>query len=292
MRGYKHGLCVALLASLTASAARAAVEPKVQLSSDFPLDLVNPESSVPPPEKRNAKPLEFGYFIQDLIALAVEAGRRGDHRAEAHFYRAFSMAVPDRSVGFSKLCEALEAAGDRQNAEAACRDALGRPGLEVTDYARFVRLVLAKPDPLTAADVEDITQIVAHLQSIPASRLSGTQLQCEYAMHVDDLALLKKCSEELSKAAPDDPKAVTFTWAAALRTGDKETAKRLIDRAKKAGIKPEGIRRMEQATSDLHFGWRHWLTSWPLLAGALLLAGAAMAVVVLRRKRSLQQRYV
>jgi len=292
MRGYKHGLGAVLATLLTASAAAAAVEPKLQLSSDFPIDLVNPESSVPLPEKRNAKPLEFGYFIQDLIALAAEAGRRGDHRAEAHFYRALSMSVPDRSVGFSKLCEALEAAGDRQNAEAACRDALGRPGLEVTDYARFVRLVLAKPDALTATDVEDITQIIAHLQSIPASRLSGTQLQCEYAMHVDDLALLKQCSGALSKAAPDDPKAVTFTWAAALRTGDKETAKRLIDRAKKLGIKPEGIRRMEQATSNLHFGWRHWLMRGSLLAaGLLVVLGAALAVVA-RRRRSLQQRYV
>ena len=292
MRAYKRGLGLALVAFLSSAAAWGAVEPKLQLSGEFPIDLTNPEASVPDVKQRNAKPLEFGYFIQDLIALAVEAGRRGDHRAEAHFYRAFSLAVPDRSVAFSKLCQALEAAGDRQNAETACRDALGRPGIELADYARFVRLLLQKPEALSPADVEDITQIVAHLQAIPETRLSGTQLQCEYAMHVDNLPLLQQCSAELSAAAPDDAKALTFAWAAALRQGDKTTASRLIDRAKKLGIKPEGIRRMERATSELHFGWRRWSMLWPLVAAALMLIAALSYLVVARRRRGLQQRFI
>lgn len=291
MRRHTPGLCVALAAILTASTARAMAAPKLQLSSEFPIDLGDPEASVPDVDQRNAKPLEFGYFIQDLIALAVEAGKRGDHRGEAHLYRAFALAVPDRSVAFSKLCEALEAAGDRPNAEAACRDALGRPGVEAKDYARFVRLLLAKPGALTPTDVDDIAQIVAHLQSTPSTHLSGTQLQCEYAMHVDDVPLLAKCSRELSAAAADDPKAVTFAWALALRQGDEATAKRLIVRAQALGIKPEGIRRMERATADLHFGWRYWLTSWPLVASVLLVA-AFVATALVRRRRSLKQRFV
>jgi hypothetical protein len=274
---------------LTASTVRAAVEPALQLSSEFPIDQANPESSVPDVARRNAKPLEFGYFIQDLIALAVEAGKRGDHRAEAHFYRAFSLAVPDRSVAFSKLCESREAAGDRQAAEAACRDALGHPGIEVKDYARFVRLLLAKPGELTPADVDDIGQIVAHLQSTAGTRLSGTQLQCEYALHVDEVTLLAKCSHELSAAAADDPKTVTFAWALALRQGDKATAKHLIERAKELGIKPEGIRRMERATSDLRFGWRRWLIGWPLVASVVLVAAFVASALILRRRRLLQR---
>jgi hypothetical protein len=292
MRVYTPGFGLALVALLSSGTALGAPEPKLQLSGDFPIDLTNPEGSVPNLATRNAHPLEFGYFIQDLIALAVDAGKGGDHRAEAHFYRAFSLAVPDRSVAFSKLCQALEEAGDRQNAEAACRDALGRPGIEWSDYARFVRLLLQKPGALSPTDVEDITQIVAHLQAMPETRLGGTQLQCEYAMHVDDLPLLEKCSRELSAALPDDAKGLTFAWAAALRKGDKDTALRLIARARTLGIQPEGIRRMERATSELHFGWRRWLMiGWPLVVATLLLIAGLAYVLLTRRRRAFEQRF-
>ena len=236
---------IGMLVTLGSPSALATIEPKLQLSSEFPIDLANPEASVPEAAKRNARPLEFGYYLQDLIALGADAMKRGDYGSAAHFYRAFSLAVPDRSVAFSKLCEALESGGQRQAAEQACRDALGRPGIELADYARFVRLLLAKPGVPAAADVEDITQIVAHLRESPATRLAGAQLECEYATHVDDLPLLERCSRELMTAAPGDPKAVTFGWAAALRKGDRATATRLIARAQELGIKPEGIRRME-----------------------------------------------
>jgi len=281
--------------TLAAPAARAKVEPTLQLSAEFPIDLANPEASVPDVAKRNAKPLEFGYYLQDLIALGDDAMKRGDHGAAAHFFRAFAMAVPDRSVAFSKLCEALEAGGQRQAAEQACRDALGRPGIELGDYARFVRLLLAKPGALAAADVEDIEQIVAHLRESPATRLSGAQLECEYAMHVDNLPLLDSCSRELMTAAPNDPKAVTFAWAVALRKGDREGAKRLIARAQALGIKPEGIRRMEAATAALRFGWRAWLAGWRGIAGAVVAVSAAAlgALLIVRRRRvGWRQRFV
>src|SRR6185295_19190649 len=98
---------IGTLVTLAAPAARAKVEPTLQLSAEFPIDLANPEASVPDVAKRNAKPLEFGYYLQDLIALGDDAMKRGDHGAAAHFFSAFAMAVPDRSVAFSKLCEAL-----------------------------------------------------------------------------------------------------------------------------------------------------------------------------------------
>src|SRR5262245_24065672 len=70
-----------------------------QLSKAFPIDADNPEARIPTAKQRDRNPLEYGYFLQDLIEGAEQARRAGDHAAVVGYYRAVVKAVPDRAKG-------------------------------------------------------------------------------------------------------------------------------------------------------------------------------------------------
>src|SRR4029453_8338555 len=127
-----------------------------QLSNAFKIDDANPMASVPTVEQQNARPLEFGYYLQDLIAKAEAAPKRGHHAAAARFYLTMAKAAPTRSVSYRRACDSLEAAGNHDAAIASCRTALARDGVTVGDHARFIELMLAKKEPLTADDRKEI----------------------------------------------------------------------------------------------------------------------------------------
>jgi hypothetical protein len=273
-------------AGAMAGGAKASVTP---LSSEFKINHSDPEASVPSSEARNRQPLEFGYYIQDLVAFAMAAAKSGDHLAEARYYRAFAKAVPDEAIAFSKLCQALEAGGQREQAEQACRDALGRHGIQLDDYVRFVHLVLAKPGQLTSTASADVTSIIDHLQKNPETRIAGMHLQCELALHVHDVALLEKCTTGLSSVAPRDPKTISFLWALALEKGDRTGAENLIARAQAVGVPAGGIERMRQATSARLPTWPRRLLDWRALFAAFLVVSAVTALWILRRRRYIRQ---
>ena len=48
-----------------------------------------------PPKQRDGNPLEFGYFVQDLLAKAEIATKKQDHQAAIRYYRALAIGVPD-----------------------------------------------------------------------------------------------------------------------------------------------------------------------------------------------------
>ncbi|MEP6652022.1 MAG: hypothetical protein ABJA82_01605 [Myxococcales bacterium] len=262
------------------------------LASEFQINHADPESSIPGPAARNAKPLEFGYFIQDLVTFAEAAAKSGDHQAESRYYRAFTKAVPDSSVGFSRLCESLEAAGQRAEAVAACRQALGLPGAMLKDYVRFVHLILSRDDrapaELPPAELEDVKQVVAHLRQHPETAVAGSHMQCELGTRLESIALLEECTTALAAVAPGDPKTIAFQWALAVRKGDQQGARRLIERARTTGMKPEGIARMERATLTLGHAWGRWLSDWRALLAAAVLAvlacGCAYLVYIARAR--------
>lgn len=271
-------LGAAAVMCLGAAPARAANAP--QLSTAFAIDHADPEGSVPGVKERNQKPIEFGYYLQDLASFAVTARRSGDRSLEARYYLALAKAVPDRSAGFSKACEALESAGMREEAVGPCRSALALDGVELKDYVRFVHLMLAKPEPLTAAEKDELARTVAHLQTDPHARVPGLHLQCEIALHIQDFATLDTCSRALERVAANDTKTITFLWALAAHAGNRADAEILIARARSHGIAPAVIARMESATSAMK--WRRWLPAIPTLwAVAAILAVALAAGLVL-----------
>src|SRR5260370_7948601 len=95
----------------------------------FRIAAAAPASSSPPLQFQNASPLEFGYFLQDLLDRAAAADKGQNQPAAIRYYRAVTSAVPDRAVGFSRLCPVLQAPGQREPPIASPPPALGFPPL-------------------------------------------------------------------------------------------------------------------------------------------------------------------
>ncbi len=257
------------------------------------VDEADPAQSVPPPAERDRDPLQFGYFVADLVEKGEAATARGDHAQAAKLYAALAKAAPNRSLPWGRLCRSYEALGRRDDAIASCRAALGREGVTALDGARFVRLLLAKPGPLAPGDEADARAVVAHLAtegSKGADAAAVDAATCELALRLEDLKLLGGCAERMTARAPEAPETISFLWALALRRGDRGEARRLVEKAEAAGVKPEGIRAM-QAALDAPGRWSAasagpstpWLA---LLAGVTLAAAGAARVAARRRGRA------
>lgn len=271
---------LALMAAAAPARAQALDRAPLPGASGMPIDDDDPEASVPPPQVRDARPLEFAYYLQELIERAARATQRKDHRKAARYYRALAKAAPERSVAFSRLCESLEAGGDVAGAIGACKEALAREGAVLNDHLRFVRLVLARPGPLAGKDREDVTAVIDHLEAQPDTRLAGHHLRCELALRLSDTAMLERGVAGLVALAPEDAKTISFQWALAIRRRDRAQAERLVARAQAAGLEPAGVARMQQATDALARG-----RSLRLVLPALFLVVAAGAAIIVRRRR-------
>jgi hypothetical protein len=236
-----------------------------------PIDEAHTEASIPSLPEQLKNPLKFGYLLQDLLAEAKQASERGDHAASARFYEALIKAVPTRSYAFSKLCEERVAEADRPRAIEACRTALFKEGVKVTDYGRFVGLVLAETGPLSGDERQELEAVLTHLDADPTAAVPAQQMRCQVALRVNDAAALEACTAALAKSAPADPTTISFQWALALAKGDHAAAARLVERARSAGMASDGLARMEKLTSGL--GWTRFGRAmlWGL-GGALALA--------------------
>lgn len=295
-RGRRRGhvrlaLAVALGAACSSSGARAdepasaAVtpnhEPTPERLSAFAVDDANPEGHIPTAAQANANPLQFGYFLMDLSGKADEALAAGRPGNAARYYRALARAVPNRSIPFGRLCQALEAAQDRDGALDACRDALGREGVRVEDYARYVRLMLAKTGALTDAERTETSAVIGHLAADPEAKVAAADLSCQVAVRTHDVAGLRACTATLRTAAPNDAKTISFLWALAHETDDRANAGRLTREAERTGVKPEGLETMRAANRAR---WPWWRQREVVGAIALVLLGLGGVAWLWRRR--------
>jgi hypothetical protein len=231
-------------------------------------------------------PLAFGYLLQDLLARAEKASQRGDHAAAARFYAAVAKGVPTRAYAFTKICQELQAVGDRRRAIEACRTALYKEGVTVVDYTAFVRLVISDPTPLAPEARAELDKVLAHLAADPSGAATAERARCELALRVSDVGALEACTAALAKLAPTDSTTISFQWALALAKNDHGAAARLVERARQAGMAKEGLAKMQQATSSL--GWRIAIRTGALALGgalALLLVAAAGRRLRAQRRR-------
>jgi hypothetical protein len=242
----------------------------------FVVDDADPERNVPTQLDANKSPLEFAYYLQELTERAQQAAARGDQPAAIRYLRALARAVPDSSVPQQKLCAALDAHGDHEAALAACRAALGFDGVRAQDFVRFGDLVLARPSP-SAAELADVEAAARHLESQPAARVPGLQLECRLAVKSGNLALLDECSRALATAAPNDPSTWVFSWTLASRRGRSDEARGFIERARAAGLAADAVARMESASGGGRLR--------PLLLGGVGLVVVAGGAWLLRRRR-------
>ncbi len=272
-----------------ARAQESATRPPSGWLSKWPVNDDDPASSIPSDKDKNADPLQFGYWIQDLVTKAEHASRRGDHAAAARFWAALGVAVPDRAVSFTKACDEYEALGDDDRAIDACGQALLRDGLTVKDYSRFVHLVLAKPGPLNPKETVALGQVLDHMKADQAGRQAANDLECEIGVRTSNLEQLEECTAALSATAPDDPKTISYLWALAVQRGRFDEAKKLIDQAKAKGILTDGIESMERMTAAGVYQRRKrillWVACLTLLAGGV---GVSARLLVAARRRDPQ----
>ena len=255
-----------------------------QLSTRFKIDPANPEASIPSARDRDRNPLEFGYLLQDLLERAEDARKARDWSSVIRYYRAVAKAVPENAKGWSKLCEAYEIANDRERAIIACRYAIDRPAAELQDYARYVHLILLRPDPLSPEARQELTKVLDHLDTQPEIKAAASHLRCEVAVRLADVAQLQTCTQSLAAVAPDDPKTVVFQWTLATMKGEKQRAQDLLVRARAVGVAREGVARMEAVTlggSGLSMRRKATIGA---TAAALLAAGLAVAFTRRRRR--------
>jgi tetratricopeptide (TPR) repeat protein len=246
------------------------------------IDDNNPEASVPTSAEANKNPLEFGYILQDLLARAEIAVQKKDHAAAVKYFRAVVKMVPDRSAGFSRLCEQYEKLGDIGRAVQACAFALISEGATVDDHVRFVRLHTTKKEPLTAKDRDLVQKVIDHLASDPKTQVVSHHVKCELALKLEDSAMLEQCTAALVAKAPNDPKTVSFQWSLAMFRKDRAEAERMIERAQKTGVLPEGVQKMRTLTAAKLGVSGPW--SWgPRLGVGIVLLGVAIAAVVVMR---------
>src|SRR3954470_19986691 len=101
-------LVVLLLAPALARAQSAKEDAEALFGSKFGIDEADPSRSIPAPEERDAAPLDFAYFLMNLSERAEAAEKQGKRDEQIAYLRALAAAVPNRSIGFSKLCAAFE----------------------------------------------------------------------------------------------------------------------------------------------------------------------------------------
>jgi hypothetical protein len=259
--------------------------------SRFTIDDQDPERLIPSVAERNEAPLDFGYFLMNLSERADEASKRGDHEKAARYYRAVAKAVPENSVGFSKACAEYEAAGLIAEGVSSCAEALTRQGVKLTDYQRYVRLVLAKPGTLAANAVSDLDAVVEHLEASPETRLAGATAACAVALRLDDAARLARCASILRQGAPDDAQTIAYEWALAVKQDDQSAMERLVERARHSNMSKAAVKRLEDATRE-ETSLRHRILehSRPIVVGAALLGLVLLGLAIFLRLKRLPRR--
>jgi tetratricopeptide (TPR) repeat protein len=203
--------------------------------STFHVNDDRPESEIPTVEQRNKDPLNFGYWLQDVIAKGAAASKNGDHAKAVQYYRALAVAVPDRAPAFARACEEYAILEDHERAIRSCRTALELEGVTIKDYARYVTLVISQPGNLSRDDLESVKSALEHLKSDPRAHPIVEKLQCAVAERIGNSDELESCARALVSAAPNDPETIEAQFALALLKGQFSEANRFIDVAKKAG---------------------------------------------------------
>ncbi len=283
------GLCVSLVSTSAhaTEAAPGAARPAIAGHlSKYPVDLENPEASVPSPADRDKDPLEYGYFLMDVGDAADKAAARGDHLEAAKLYRALVKAVPDAAVGYRKTCEQYEAASDLTHAKAFCAAALTQKDAVLADYSHYARVVFAEAAGPSPEDVTNIDSVVRHLEKDPSSKTVAWDIECNLGVRLADTKRLHHCTAPWAAMVPDDPKVIFYQWVLALHEKDYAAAERLLRRARNTSAPPAQLKHMERATFEAMPLWRRGFRDWRVGAFASLVLFGVLSLLLLRSRRA------
>lgn len=155
-----HG---ALAQEVVPEPAEGLAEEHTDLATRWKVNDADPMEGIPGVEERNADPMEFGYYLQDMLYRAEGAYRNRDFKKAIKYYKPLSIAVPNVARSFSRLCDSYARLGETVQAIESCRTAISTNGAKVIDHVRYIDLLLRKPS-FGATDARDVTASLDHLR--------------------------------------------------------------------------------------------------------------------------------
>lgn len=173
----------------------------------FPIDDHEPYKNLPTSQEAIKHPLEMGYLVMSLSERGEKADKQGDHLRAANYFRAISMAVPDRAIGYRKACAAYDLAGRWDKAFKMCYMALSRTGVTTFDFFKFVKIVLKKAGTLNEKETDAVNAVIRHLQQEIGDRRPEDVLvvECAFAARLKDEVRLSTCISHLGNLASSGP---------------------------------------------------------------------------------------
>jgi hypothetical protein len=108
--------------------------------------------------------MEFGYFLQDLMARGQTSFLAENWEATVKYFEALATALPEVARAHSTLCVAYAKLGKIDVAAAYCAKATTLEGAKVIDHLRFIDLTLRK-DKLTPSDARQVDDSLNHLRA-------------------------------------------------------------------------------------------------------------------------------
>jgi len=147
-----------------------------------------------------------------------------------------------------------------------------------------VRLVLAKPGPVSDADVKALGDVVTHMREDPAGRGAADSVECSIATRTSNVAQLEECTNALTLSSPNDPQTVSYQWTLAMNRGRFDEARALIARGQQLGLDDTKVDGMRKAT-DAAITQQRKRVLLGVLAVALLAGGVWLVVGAIRRRR-------
>jgi hypothetical protein len=150
--------------------------------------------------------MEFGYFLQDLIARGNTAYSAENWNDAIKYYEAMAKAVPDAATSFSHLCVAYAKVEKLEAAAANCEKATTLQGAKVFDHLRFLDLTLRKSE-LTPQDIEaveaSLKQLREHVAKNPPP-LPGEHATNPPQMREEEASLIAGVRDEIRKRRQAD----------------------------------------------------------------------------------------
>lgn len=154
-------LCVAMAVWCSGGPAHAAPG---DIGGKFQVNDADPVGSLPSLAERNANPVEFAHYLQDLISRAEGNFEKRKYADAARYYEALAKAVPDRALSFSRLCVSYGRLGKVELASANCGAAIRLQGAKVIDHVRFINFTLQKKQ-FTDLDAKEVDASLMQLRS-------------------------------------------------------------------------------------------------------------------------------
>ncbi len=133
------------------------------LSTVFKVNEEDPAGHIPTIEQRNANPLQFGYYLQDLYTRGQLALEKKDYAKAVKYFETLTKILPDRALSFGALCQSYQHLGKLDLAAASCARAISLEGATLVDHLRFLDVTLSGKAP-TKEVVADLDASIAHVR--------------------------------------------------------------------------------------------------------------------------------